>query len=112
MYQQEIQFFWPLTQQNNLDLDFTPCEAYEKEKREKQWANSVTSGMVLTAGNGLSTVAWAQIDPTYKMLQVLPDGAVGSWELTPNMSVGRKTKPKLLHRIFTKLMLGWEWKDK
>ena len=26
MYQQEIQFFWPLTEQIPLDLDYTPCE--------------------------------------------------------------------------------------
>lgn len=26
MNQQEIQFFWPLTEQIPLDLDYTPCE--------------------------------------------------------------------------------------
>jgi hypothetical protein len=26
MYQQEIQFFWPLTEQIPLDLDYAPCE--------------------------------------------------------------------------------------
>jgi hypothetical protein len=27
VYQQEIQFFWPLTEQIPLDLDYAPCEA-------------------------------------------------------------------------------------
>jgi len=26
MHQQEIQFFWPLTEQIPLDLDYAPCE--------------------------------------------------------------------------------------
>jgi hypothetical protein len=112
MYQQEIQFFWPLTEQINLDLDFTPCEEYEKKKREEMIANSITStnGMLLTANGGIST--WAISDPSYKTFQILPDGAVGSWHVTPTLTVGRKSKPNLLHRIFTKMMLGWEWKDK
>jgi hypothetical protein len=113
MYQQEIQFFWPLTEQIVLDLDFSPCEQYEKQKREALLANSVTSGMFLMSGAGLTgSTTWATVDPTFQKFQVLPDGAVGSWQLTPDLTVGRKSKPNLLHRIFTKLMLGWEWKDK
>lgn len=27
MYQKEFQFFWPLTEQIPLDLDYAPCEA-------------------------------------------------------------------------------------
>lgn len=113
MKQLEIEYFFPLTEQIRLELDYTPCEEYDKKKRE-EWAKSsvcLTSGTGLTvASNG--AVTWAQVDPTYQNFQVLPDGAVGSWQVTPNMSVGRKTKPKLFHRIFTKLILGWEWKDK
>ena len=112
MTQQELQFFWPLTEQVRLDLDYTPCEEYSRKKLEDAAKNSITSGMCLTAGTGITTATWAISDSTYQQFQVLPDGAVGSWQVTPNMTVGRKTKPKLLHRIFTKLMLGWEWKDK
>jgi len=110
MYQQEIQFFWPLTEQINLDLDYTPCQEYEKKKQEEMVKNSVS----YTFGTGLTgyPVTWATVDPTYQTFQVLPDGAVGSWQVTPNMSVGRKTKPNFIHRLFTKLTLGWEWKDK
>lgn len=116
MQQLQFKFFFPLTEQNELDLDFTPSIQYQEDKRKEQMKYSVistagiTSGMCLTAGN--VHAPWATIDPTYQHFKVLPDGAVGSWQVTPNMSVGRKTKPKLLHRIFTKLILGWEWKDK
>ena len=50
--QQEIQFFWPLTEQVRLDLDYTPCEEYDRKKREEWAKSSVTSGMVLMAGTG------------------------------------------------------------
>ena len=35
MSQLEIEYFWPLTEQINLNLDFTPCEEYEEEKQKK-----------------------------------------------------------------------------
>ena len=113
MQQLELKYFFPLTEQVPLELDFAPSISYENKLQEERWKNSVTitSGTGLMIGNG-GTVTWAAVDPTCQNFQVLPDGAVGSWQVTPNMTVGRKTKPKLLHRIFTKLILGWEWKDK
>lgn len=33
MNQQEIQFFWPLTEQIPLDLDYAPCEPPKLEVR-------------------------------------------------------------------------------
>lgn len=32
MQQLSIEYFWPLTEQINLDLDFTPCENYNQYK--------------------------------------------------------------------------------
>lgn len=51
MQQLEIQYFFPLTEQIPLDLDFSPSVAYEEQKRKEMWANSVT----LTVGNGGTT---------------------------------------------------------
>ena len=34
MMQQEIQFFYPLTEQTLLDLDFQPCTDYQKSKEK------------------------------------------------------------------------------
>ena len=35
MYQQEIQFFWPLTEQIPLDLDFSQCSPHQYYLRAK-----------------------------------------------------------------------------
>lgn len=114
MNQLEIQYFWPLTEQWNLDLDFTPCQDYEKKLLEERCKSSITlsSGTGLTFNAGASTWTTVSMDPTYQNFTISPSGAVGFWQVTPNMSVGCKSKPRLLHRIFTKFILGWEWKDK
>ena len=48
MHQLEIQYFFPLTEQINLDLDFTPCKEYEDDKwvivRPLTFASSVKYG--------------------------------------------------------------------
>lgn len=35
MHQLEIKFFWPLTEQIPLDLDYTPCYEYSDEQHRK-----------------------------------------------------------------------------
>lgn len=38
MVQQELSFFWPLTEQIPLDLDFKRCEEYlERKRKEDQY---------------------------------------------------------------------------
>ena len=56
MYQQEIKFFWPLTEQIPLDLNFNPCKEYEAEK-QRNWLSGST-GQVLMAGNGITGSTW------------------------------------------------------
>lgn len=53
MKQLEIQFFWPLTEQLKLDLDFSECD---KPVLSTTINNSVTSGQILTH-NG-SNLTW------------------------------------------------------
>ena len=48
MRQLEIEYFFPLTEQIKLDLDFTTSEQYEKEKQEK-----LINGTFLLAGSGI-----------------------------------------------------------
>ena len=38
MHQLEIQYFFPLTEQVALDLDFTPCKEYEAEKQRQNYS--------------------------------------------------------------------------
>ena len=50
MKQLEIEFFYPLTEQIPLDLDYAPCAAFAEEQRMKMYSNSV-----LIAGNGITS---------------------------------------------------------
>lgn len=115
MQQLEINYFFPLTEQIRLDLDFKPCEDYEKKLQEERWKNSVsiTSGSVLSIGNG-GVGAWTTsintVNPTF---QFRPDSnAAGYWEINKDLHVWRLTRPNWLHQKMTKVFFGWNWKDK
>ena len=97
MYQQSIQFFWPLTEQVPLDLDYTNCER-PKLTMPTDGTNSIT----------VSTATWTTaINP---QLTVTPINSVG--ELTiGGINVGLDKKPTWLQRQLHKL-LGFSWKDK
>jgi hypothetical protein len=56
MYQQEIEFFWPLTEQIKLDLDYTECD------KPKLWttlpiSNGGTGYVLMSTG---SDVTWSK----------------------------------------------------
>ena len=58
MYQQEIKFFWPLTEQIPLDLDYSECErpkitvsAAESVKYELTSATNWNNDIMITAAN-------------------------------------------------------------
>ena len=56
MIQQEFHFFYPLTEQTLLDLDFQPCTDYQKSKEKEghfisspyPWGTITTSGITTT----------------------------------------------------------------
>ena len=101
MYQQEIQFFWPLTEQIKLDLDFTLTEKYILDKRAEQAKNSVTSGMLLNVGNGGTT--WTTISNN-----------LGNPSFTINVdampiTIISKKKPNFIMKFIYKSM-GMKWK--
>lgn len=75
MYQLEFKYFYPLTEQIPLTLDFTPCEEYEKQKQAEYW--KVQNIPLLSAGTGAT---WANIAPTMFQFKPEPD-AVGYWQL-------------------------------
>jgi hypothetical protein len=97
MYQQSIQFFWPLTEQIPLDLDYTDCHR-PKLTMPTDGTNSIT----------VSTATWTTaINP---QLTVTPINSVG--ELTiGGINVGLDKKPTWLQSKLFKL-LGFNWKDK
>ena len=114
MEQLEIQFFWSLTEQLPLDLDFTPSIEYEKKKIEEFARNSVTyfngSLYVANGGTGVSTVS---MTPTFTSLQIRAEPeTVGYWEMgSAKLQVHREIRPSWFNRVMTKLFFGWKWKD-
>jgi hypothetical protein len=102
MQQHEISYFFPLTEQINLDLDFTETEKYILDKRAEQARNSVTSGMLLSVGNGGTT--WTTISNN-----------LGNPSFTINVdampiTIVSKKKPNFVKQFIYKT-LGIKWKS-
>ena len=101
MQQLEISYFFPLTEQINLDLDFTQTEKYILDKRAEQAKNSITSGMLLSVGNGGTT--WTTMSTN-----------IGSPSFTINVdampiTIISKKKPNFIMKFIYKSM-GMKWK--
>jgi hypothetical protein len=110
MQQLEISFFYPLTEQTLLDLDFTSTEEWIVEWRKRQWNTNTlaTSGSVLIGGAGITS--WSQ--PVTSSFVVKPSTKnVGKWELSESMFVYRPTKPNAVIRFMAKHLLGFKWHD-
>lgn len=106
MEQLNITYFFPLTEQIALDLDYTPCKKYEEYKlkdslyvgnRLNQWG--LTSGSVLMSNGSDLTWSTASVitDPT---LIVYPDK-------TP-ITFRTEKKPNILTRLIYRA-LGAKW---
>jgi hypothetical protein len=110
MQQLEISFFYPLTEQIPLDLDFTSTEEWIAEWRKRQWNTNTlaTSGSVLIGGTGITS--WSQ--PVTSSFVIKPSAKnVGKWELSESMFVYRPTKPNAVIRFMAKYLLGFKWHD-
>jgi hypothetical protein len=110
MQQLEISFFYPLTEQILLDLDFTLTEEWIAEWRKRQWNTNTlaTSGSVLISGTGITT--WAQAPMSSFVIKPTEKNA-GKWEITEHMFVYRPTKPNAVIRFMAKHLLGFKWHD-
>ena len=112
MQQLEIQFFYPLTEQTTLDLDFTPCEQWITEWRKKQSANSTGDYTPLLISNGGVGIGSFTASPVMSSFVLRPDAKnVGKWEITNSMFVYIRTKPNAVVRFFAKLLFGFKWHD-
>lgn len=112
MKQLEIDFFWPLTEQVSLDLDFTPSEEWLAEWRKRQFNVASTSGQYLISNGGIGTgaITWSQ--PVTPSLTIKPtEKHVGKWQITEHMFVYRPTKPNVIIRFMAKFLLGFKWID-
>jgi len=105
-----MSFFYPLTEQTLLDLDFTSTEEWIVEWRKRQWNTNTlaTSGSVLIGGAGITS--WSQ--PVTSSIVIKPFAKnVGKWELSESMFVYRPTKPNAVIRFMAKHLLGFKWHD-
>jgi len=104
MQQLEISYFFPLTEQIPLDLDYTLTEKYILDKRAEQLQNStVISGSYLVGG-GIGATTWTTISNN-----------LGSPSFTINVdampiTVISKKKPNFIMRFIYKSM-GMKWKS-
>lgn len=99
MQQLEIKFFWPLTEQIPLDLDFKPSEEYEDEKRAvRYWANNTIASGMFTSG--ILTGSSSTITQNF----------IVDVDNTP-ITVMSKEKPNFIKRYIYKI-LGVQWKAK
>ena len=87
MYQQEIQFFWPLTEQIKLDLDFTECD---KPKIYTTIPIGSTGTVLMSTG---SNVTWST--------------RLGNWEIPDETK-----QPSKFQKFMMKYFLGWKWMGK
>ena len=108
MNQLEIEFFWPLTEQTELNLDFTPSEQWNEEWRKRQWNTTATSGSFLISNGGTGVTSWYQ--PTSFVVKPSTTN-VGKWEISESMFVYRPTKPNTVIRFMAKYLLGFKWHD-
>jgi len=89
MQQLEIQYFFPLTEQIKLDLDFTECD---KPK--------LYTTMPLIGGSGMTLMSTGSSNLTWST-------RLGDWEI-PN----EKKQPSKLQKFMMKYFLGWKWMGK
>ena len=101
--QLEIEFFFPLTEQIPLDLDFTPSEDYIKEQRRKREASSYSIG---NGGIGYVMIP-SNINST--SLSVQPVNAVGQLKIG-SIDIGLEREPKWYQKLIYKL-LGFNWRQ-
>jgi hypothetical protein len=93
MYQQSIQFFWPLTEQIPLDLDYTNCE------RPKLTVDSGSTGFTILPTTIGTTILAMEMNPTKLTVDV------------ENITFKQKIKPNWFRRIIYKI-IGVQWEIK
>lgn len=102
--QTEIQFFYPLTEQIELDLDYGPTHLHYRAKG----IAGVHSMPILGTVHEFTTVS-TNINPQ-PQLTITPNNSVGDLSIG-NIRVGLEKRPTWIQRQLHKL-LGFNWKDK
>lgn len=96
--QTKIEYFWPLTEQIGLELDYTGCS--------KESTLSYTIGSTVIGGQTWGTIGMSTIAP---QLTITPNNPVGTLSIG-GINIGLEKKPNIFQRVIHKL-LGFGWKD-
>lgn len=96
MQQLEIQYFYPLTEQIPLDLDFRPSYEYDAKKR----ADMIAGSVLTTDGFGVTWATVGNFEPSFCI----------DIDQTP-LTVISKNKPSIFRSYFYKI-IGIKWKAK
>jgi hypothetical protein len=99
MQQLNIDYFFPLTEQIPLELDYKPCTDYDEEQRKKQ----TYTGYTLNNWNGVGAIAWTTASTN-----------IGNPSFTINVdqcpiTIVSKKKPNFVKQFIYKT-LGMKWK--
>ena len=122
MEQLSLKFFWPLTEQNDLDLDYTPCDLFDQQRRDELLRSSVThiTGSNVGWSSNISTKFSFTSNGQERMtissegIMMLPGGSgkAGYWAISDkDFRIYRNKKPNILSRKATEWIFGWEWND-
>ena len=90
MYQQQIEFFWPLTEQIPLDLDYDSC------KRPVNW----TTQTITTSSGGMSNTIVSHMPPVW---------TTNSFRLQENTTTMIVQKEPNFIRKFIYKLIGFKW---
>jgi hypothetical protein len=96
--QLEIQYFFPLTEQIPLDLDYQPCIQYQENKIPKKIYGIFGTGLTIIDGTTWGT----------PQLSITPTNSVGTLSVG-GLNIGFEEKPNIFRKILFKL-LGFKWK--
>ena len=100
--QLEFKFFFPLTEQIPLGLDYTDCE------KPKLYVPHNSIGHIIGGTTGATWVTTSTDITTATLKVSKPDDIVGYFEIGP-LQVGREKEPNILQKLIYKL-LGFNWK--
>lgn len=104
MKQLELEYFFPLTEQISLDLDFSQCAPHQYWVRAQGIAGThgpYNVGMVYKADTQPNIIEFHANDES-----------AGYWKIGEGIQMHNKNKPKWLHQKMTKIFFGWKWISK
>ena len=105
--QAEIPFFWPLTEQIPLDLDYGPTHLHFRAKGIAGVHSMPIGGSIHEYKIYPTTISNTVSTPT---LSVHPQNSVGQLNIG-GIQIGMDKEPKWYQKIIFKL-LGFNWKNK